>query len=357
MIASAAADDYGRTIRVVGADPGIDALIVIYIPPLEAAASAVARQLVAAIAGIQGRIPVLSCFMSTRGLPEVLRAPEARIPSYRYPEQAAIALARAARYGAWRARLEGTVPVFEDVRADEAAALIAAALARGEGWLPTEEAERLLACYGVAMARTVRVATPEEAADEATSFGGRVVLKGIGPLHKTESGAVRIGLSPADVLGEAEAMIGRVEAVGERIEGFALQEQIDGGVEMLVGVVADPVFGPVVACGGGGVTVELQRDVAVRVAPLSDLDADEMVRSLASFPLLDGFRGAPKADVGALLDAILRIGALADAHPEIAEMDCNPVMVLTDGVRVVDTRMRIQPSRPATPFASRSAAG
>jgi acyl-CoA synthetase (NDP forming) len=168
---------------------------------------------------------------------------------------------------------------------------------------------------------------------------------------------VRIGVSPADVLGEAEDMIGRVEAAGERIEGFVLQEQIDDGVEMLVGVVADPVFGPVVACGGGGVTVELQRDVAVRVAPLTDLDADEMVRSLASFPLLDGFRGAPKADVGALLDAILRIGALADAHPEIAEMDCNPVMVLADGVRVVDTRTRIQLSRPATPFASRSAAG
>ena len=305
----------------------------------------------------EGRIPVLSCFMSTRGLPEALRSPDARIPSYRYPEQAAIALARAARYGVWRARQEGTVPVFDDVREDEAAGLIAAALARGEGWLPTEEAEQLLACYGVAMARTVRVATPEEAAAAATSFGGRVVLKGIGPLHKTESGAVRIGLSPVDVLGEAQAMIGRVEAAGERIEGFALQEQIDGGVEMLVGVVADPVFGPVVACGGGGVTVELQRDVAVRVAPLTDLDADEMVRSLASFPLLDGFRGAPKADVGALLDAILRIGALADAHPEIAEMDCNPVMVLAHGVRVVDTRMRIQLSRPATPFASRSAAG
>ena len=97
---------------------------------------------------------------------------------------------------------------------------------------------------------------------------------------------------------------------------------------MLVGVVADPVFGPVVACGGGGVTVELQRDVAVRVAPITDIDADEMVRSLATFPLLDGFRGAPKADVEALVQTILRVGALADAHPEIAEMDCNPVMVL-----------------------------
>ena len=93
----------------------------------------------------------------------------------------------------------------------------------------------------------------------------------------------------------------RVEAAGERLDGFTLQERIEDAVEMLVGVVADPVFGPVVACGGGGVTVELQRDVAVRVAPITDVDADEMVRSLATFPLLDGFRGAPKADVGALV--------------------------------------------------------
>jgi acyl-CoA synthetase (NDP forming) len=244
------------------------------------------------------------------------------------------------------------------VREDEAAALIAGALGRGEGsWLPTEESEQLLACYGLTMARTLRVSTPEEAARAATSFEGNVVLKGIGPLHKTESGAVRVGLSAIDVLEEAQAMIGRVEAAGEALEGFALQEQIDGGVEMLVGVVADPVFGPVVACGGGGVTVELQRDVAVRVAPVTDIDADEMVRSLATFPLLDGFRGAPKADVDALIQTILRVGALADAHPEIAEMDCNPVMVLPHGVRVVDVRVRIQMTRPTPPFASLSAAG
>ena len=108
MIASASAEDYGRAIRVVAGDPGIDALIVIYIPPLEASAAEVARQLVGAIADVDGRIPVLSCFMSARGLPEALRAPGTRIPSYRYPEQAAIALARAVRYGMWRGRARGT---------------------------------------------------------------------------------------------------------------------------------------------------------------------------------------------------------------------------------------------------------
>ena len=355
MIASASAEDYGRAIRVVAGDPEIDALIVIYIPPLEASAAEVARQLVGAIGDVDGRIPVLSCFMSARGLPEALRAPGTRIPSYRYPEQAAIALARAVRYGVWRARAEGHVPSFDDVEPGEAAALIAAALARGDEWLPTEEAERLLACYGISLARTVTVGTPEEASEAAATFGGSVVLKGIGPLHKSEVGAVRIGVAVDDVLEEARHMIQRVEGSGERLKGFLVQEQIDGAVEMLVGVVADPVFGPVVACGGGGVTVELQRDVAVRVAPITDVDAEEMVRSLATFPLLDGFRGAPKADVDALVRTILRVGALADAHPEIAEMDCNPVMVLPTGVRVVDVRIRIRASPPTTPFDSRSA--
>jgi acetate---CoA ligase (ADP-forming) len=357
MIASASAEDYGRAIRVVAGDPGIDALIVIYIPPLEASAAEVAHQLVGAIADVAGRIPVLSCFMSARGLPEALRAPGTKIPSYRYPEQAAIALARAVRYGIWRGRAEGRVPSFDDVEPGEAAGLIAAALARGDEWLPTEEAEQLLACYGIPLPRTVSVRTPEEALHAAASFGASVVLKGIGPLHKTESGAVRIGVAADDVLEEARSMIQRVEAAGERLDGFLVQELIGDAVEMLVGVVTDPVFGPVVACGGGGVTVELQRDVAVRVAPITDLDAEEMVRSLATFPLLDGFRGAPKADVDALVQTILRVGALADAHPEIAEMDCNPVMVLPTGVRVVDVRVRIRTSPPTTPFASRSAAG
>jgi acetate---CoA ligase (ADP-forming) len=354
MIASAGAEDYGRAIRIVAADPGVDAMIVIYIPPLEASAPEVARQLVAAIGALEDPIPVLSCFMSARGMPDALRAPGVGIPSFRYPEQAAIALAHAVKYRSWRDRPGGTVPTFDDIRDDEATAVIAAALARGEGWMTGEEAERLLSCYGIAPAHTARSVDPEAAAQVAAGFQGRVVLKGSGPLHKTESGAVRIGLAAGDILDEARAMRQRVEAAGETLDGFTIQEQIEGGIEMLIGVVTDPVFGPVVACGGGGVTVELQRDVAIRVAPITDLDAEEMVRSLASFPLLDGFRGAVPADVPALQEAILRVSALADAHPEIAEMDCNPVMVLPKGLRVVDCRIRLQLPRGDVPLASRA---
>jgi acyl-CoA synthetase (NDP forming) len=253
----------------------------------------------------------------------------------------------------WRSKPEGTVPTFE-AREDQAAAVIADALTRGEGWLTPEEVRTLLDCYGVPTARQAHTTTPEEAADAAASLGGTVALKAIGPIHKTESGAVVLDLLPGDVRDAATAMAERVAATGEPFDGFLVQEMVPSGVEMLVGAVADPVFGPVIAVGAGGVTVELTRDVAVRVAPLTDLDAHEMVRSLATFPLLDGFRGAEPADVAALTDVVLRLGAIATTHDAITEMDCNPVIVHPDGAVVVDARISVQTPAPATPFGARA---
>jgi acyl-CoA synthetase (NDP forming) len=128
------------------------------------------------------------------------------------------------------------------------------------------------------------------------------------------------------------------------------------GVELLLGVVHDPLFGPVVACGAGGTATELLKDVAVRLTPLTAADAAEMVRSLATFPLLDGYRGAPPADVAALEDVLVRLGALVEAHPEIAELDCNPVRVLTEGAVVVDARVRLESVAPRPPLGARRAA-
>ena len=354
MIASASAEDYGRTIQVVAADPGVDALIVIFIPPLEEEAPAVAHVMVEAIGSIEGRIPVLTCFMSARGLPEALSAPGVRIPSYAFPEQAAIALAHAAVHGEWRRRPVGTVPRFPGVREDEAAAVIAGALERGDGWLEPDEVTRLFGCYGIPVATTLRGDTPEAAAEAAASLRGPVVLKAIGPVHKTEVGAVRLGVAVTEVAAEAEAMAHRIEEQGEDLEGFLVQELVSDGVEMLVGMTADPEFGPIVACGAGGVTVELIRDVSVRVAPITDLEAGDMIRSLATFPLLDGFRGASPRDVKALEDIVLRVSALSVDQPAIVEMDCNPVMVLERGAVVVDARVRLQPPGPPTPFAGRA---
>jgi acetyl coenzyme A synthetase (ADP forming)-like protein len=355
MIASATGEDYGRTIRDLAADPDVDALIVIYIPPLEAQAADVARHMVEAIAEVGRRIPLLTCFMSSRGIPDELRASDLRIPSYSYPEQAAIALSHATAYGVWRDRPESAVPELVGLREDEATAILASGLERGEGWLTHDEVVRLLDCYGLPRVRESVAATPNEAAEMAASFGGPVVLKALGPVHKTEVEAVRLGLTgDPRIRDEAEAMAARIAAQGEPLEGFVVQEMLEHGVEMLVGVVADRLFGPVVACGAGGTAVELTRDVAVRVAPLTETDAREMVASLATAPLLEGFRGAAPADVPALLDVIHRVSAMALAHPSIAEMDLNPVIVLPHGAAIVDARVGVREQPPAAPFADRA---
>ena len=173
-----------------------------------------------------------------------------------------------------------------------------------------------------------------------------MALKAFGPdiVHKTEVGAVELGLrSPEEVAGAADRMRQRVSAAGLPLDGFLVQEMIEAaGVEMLVGMANDPLFGPVVACSAGGVTVELVRDVAVRVTPITDVDAAEMVRELRTFPLLEGFRGAPPGDVGALIDVVLRLSAIASAHDAITEMDANPVIVHTDGAVVVERAHRRQ---------------
>ena len=136
-------------------------------------------------------------------------------------------------------------------------------------------------------------------------------------------------------------MDSRLRSAGLTPGGFLLQRMASPGVEMIVGVVHDRQFGPVVACGAGGVLVELLKDVSVRLAPLSRRDADEMVRELRSFPLLTGYRGSAPGDVAALVDTILRVSALVEDLPQIAELDLNPVLVHATGVTVVDARLRV----------------
>jgi acyl-CoA synthetase (NDP forming) len=345
MIASAGGADYAEVIRVVADSGEVDAMIVIFIPPLEALVPDVAAGIADAARSLEGRLPIVTAFMTADGIPELFRSGPVRIPSYGYPEQAAIALAHAADYGRWRDRSPGRLPELPDLRPVEAAGIVSEALGRGAEWLDPPEVERLLRCYGIRVPRSERVDDPASAGTAAERLQGEVVLKAIGPLHKTDAGAVVLGLRGRDeVIRAAAAMADRLSSAGIGLDGFLVQEEVEDGVEMLVGVAVDPRFGPVVACGAGGVTAELLRDIEVRVAPLTDLDARDMVRSLSTFPLLDGYRGAPKADVAALEETILRVGRMAEAHPEIVEMDCNPVIVLSDRAVVVDARVRIEPS-------------
>jgi acetate---CoA ligase (ADP-forming) len=356
MLASAPPEHYRRTVELVAASWEVDAVIAIFIPPLPADTAQVARA-VSEAAVAAGVVPVLNVVMSSADPP-----PEdgdgPRLPRYQFPEDAAHALARAVEYGAWRQRPPGTVPELAEARPDEAAALLAAALADGPGgrWLGPAEVARLLACYGLPVAEWRLAGSPEEAGAAANELGGPVALKAVASrlVHKTEAGAVRLHLTGADQVRTAAAeMAAAVAAAGYPVEGFLVQRMVGEGVELLVGVVHDASFGPVIACGAGGTAVELLKDVAVRITPLTDRDAAEMVRSLATYPLLDGYRGAPRADVAALEDLLLRVSALVEAHPTIAELDCNPVRVLPEGVVVVDARVRIEPASPQLPLAAR----
>jgi acyl-CoA synthetase (NDP forming) len=183
-----------------------------------------------------------------------------------------------------------------------------------------------------------------------------VALKAYGPglLHKSEAGAVALALDgPEAAMSAAAAMTERLRAAGTPPEGFLVQSMAAGGVEMIVGVVQDPRFGPVVACGAGGTAVELLKDVSVRLTPLTAREADEMIHGLATFPLLDGYRGRPPADLAALRELVLRLGALAEDLPEVAEVDLNPVIVGTHGVAVVDARIRLEAREPRPPVGSR----
>jgi acyl-CoA synthetase (NDP forming) len=166
-------------------------------------------------------------------------------------------------------------------------------------------------------------------------------------VHKTDAHAVRLRLGTDEQVAAAATDIARtVAAAGHRLRCYLVQPMVDDGVELLVGVTHDPTFGPVVVCGAGGTAVELVHDIAVRITPLTAGDASEMVRSLATFPLLDGYRGAPKADVAALEDLLLRVSALADEQPAIAELDCNPVVVDVGGAVVIDARVLVRPVAP-----------
>ncbi len=358
MVASASSADFARAIRVVASDPHVDALIVIFIPPIALRPEQVAEEILKATRELEGRLPILSTFMASYGSPEILSDGENRIPSYPFPEAAARALARAVQYGEWLATPEGSVPDFPKIRREAAAAIVARALRGGGGWLTPEEVEKLLDCYGISLVRMLHAGTPQEAGLVAQELGGQVVLKAVAPglVHKTEAGAVRLDLAGKEETEEAaEAMLEKLGLAGLEGTGFIVQPMVKSGVEMLVGVTHDPVFGPIVVCGAGGVLVELLKDVVVRITPLTDQDASEMVQSLKTFPLLKGYRGGPRYDVQALEQLILRVGALVEDIHEIGELDLNPVIVLPEGqgLALVDARVRVAEALPPLPFGAK----
>jgi len=340
-------DAFRSCLEAVAADHGVDAVLAIEVP------TAIA-DLTTAIATAQVAKPIAAVRL---GRPESVSVlgqvgGQQHIPAYSYPENAARALAHAAGYREWRESQHGELPELADVDSGRARALITAFLAGcpGGGWLPTQGAMALLACYGVPMVSTEVVADGAAAEAAAARLGGSVVLKAeaAGVVHKSQAGAVRLDLRTADEVAGAYAEL--AAAFGDKLRRVLVQPMVADGVETIVGVVQEPVFGPLVVFGLGGVATDVLADRSARLAPLTDVDAAAMIVAVRAAPLLLGRAGQPAVDTTALAGLLLRVSRLADDLPEVAELDLNPVIARPDGVVAVDVRVRVAPAAPRDPF-------
>jgi len=349
MVASAGPEEFRQSIETMLSAPEVDALIVIYTPidlqQAEAINDAIRRGIANGRAA-GARKPVLTCMMAGAAEPHPLEIGAERIPAFRFPENAVRALSKAAGYAEWRAADAGRVWRFDDVRSGEAQTLVAGVVAaRGDTWLKPDEVARLLAAYDVPAVSGQLVKSADEAAAAAERTGGPVVAKIVAAdlLHKSEVGGVRADLrTPNEVRHAVTELLAIAEARRLHLEGILIQPMASG-VETMVGVTQDPLFGGVVGFGMGGTDVELERDVHFRPAPLTDRDAADLVRESRAFPRLTGYRGRPAGDVPALTDLLLRVSQLAAEHPDVLEVDLNPVMVgaAGQGCVVVDARVRV----------------
>ena len=277
--------------------------------------------------------------------PEPLRVlREAGVPLFIWPENAVCCAAECVRYGAARRRLKDHPPVVAGRARAKAAAIIERVRVEGRGALFEHEAKNLLAVYGVGVPKGVLI---QDDADiiAAEIFGDRplamkIVSQDI--LHKSDAGGVKLNVRGADSIraarGDILANAGAYDSEA-RIEGVLCTPMAEAGVEIIIGVIQDPIFGPVMMFGLGGIFVEVLKDVAFRAIPMSRADTHEMLDQIASRKILEGVRGPPPVETDAIVDLMMAVAELAQAHPEIAEIDLNPVIARADGLDVADARM------------------
>jgi acetyl coenzyme A synthetase (ADP forming)-like protein len=344
MIASASADQYRAALSLVLADPAVDSVIVIYIPVLPTASLEVAAAIRECTASANGKT-VLATFMSAAGAPTPLNP----VPAFPFPERAVQALAAATRYAAWRGTPVGNTVRFEDIDQNRIRSIVDGTLARGGGWLDPLDVADVLAALRIGTPAMSLARSANDAMEAAMRMGFPVALKAYGPelLHKSDVGGVKLWLR--DESSVFAAYEGLSSVLGDRMTGAVVQAMVTHGVEMMVGATDDSTFGHVIAVGAGGTLVELLNDVAFRLYPLTDADADRMLSELRCAKLLQGFRGAKPLDVTALRDTILRVSTLLEICPEVRELDVNPLKVRESGAIAVDARIRVERSQPVLP--------
>jgi acetyltransferase len=351
LLPAANEDDYQFTMEEILQDDGVDAVIVISVPPISADAIKVARRISAAAA--KSDKTVLGCFMGVKGLAAAAKELQKQaVPAFSFPESAARALAAMARYADWlkspfgRNREVNAIPTFE-VRHDVVAGIIAAAKKNAREQLTDWEAFQVLAAYGIPIVGYKICHNLEEVLQAARSLGYPVVLKVSSPevIHKSDIGGVELDLrSEPEVCAAFERLNAKLQAGGISSEGtqFLVQQMIEGGREVLLGINAVPTFGSLIAFGLGGIYVEALKDIALRVSPLTREDAKELVQSIRGIGILQGLRGEKPVAFDKLYETILRLSQLAQDFPEIVEMDINPFLLFHEAEKCAAADVRIR---------------
>jgi acetyl coenzyme A synthetase (ADP forming)-like protein len=351
--AGATAEEFYQILKVLAGDKDNDAVLVMFIPPVVIGTEAMedAIRHVAPVFWRQGK-PLLACFLGERGFKAKLGSSGKYVPCYHFPEEAVSALARAVEYAEMRRKPKGTIPRIRGIKRKKAREIVERAMTRSSQrplWLSAREMAGLLGCYGIRFAETLMAKTPSEAAASASKIGFPVAVKLASPTisHKTDVDGVKLDLSSISEVKRAFRDIKKsLVKIGraQEMEGVTVQPMISEGVETIVGVTQDPIFGPLLMFGSGGIYAELIKDVVFNIHPLTNLDAREMVSSIKMAELFKGYRGLPPSDTQAIEDLLLRVSALVEDMPQIAELDFNPVKVMPqgEGYWVVDARIMVK---------------
>jgi acetate---CoA ligase (ADP-forming) len=351
VIANSGTQEYRACLEILCNNPDFDALLVIFIPPLATPIREVAQALSDLLASRPNLdFPVVAVFFDPHS--SVISVPiseqmgdahkKRSVPVYTFPENAVVALGAAVRYGMWRAAPVGSIV---EIPIDRAEAQRVLAANPSGGWLSQPDVAALLGAVGIDILTAKTVRSAEEAAAAARGIGQPIAMKALEPavLHKSDVGGVILNVTASEAANAYGRLAAQLAAHDITLAAAAVMPMAKAGVEVLAGITHDPVFGPLVAFGSGGFLVELLDDAVFRVLPLTDRDAAEMIRSTRAYRLLKGFRGSPPADIPAVEKLLLQLGALAEAVPQIAEIDLNPVVVhpAGEGITLIDARVRL----------------
>jgi acetyl coenzyme A synthetase (ADP forming)-like protein len=346
MIASASADHYRKALHLLFADKNVDAIICVFVPPIMIDEMAVAQAIVGASEHEQK--PILSCFMGPdERSAGIERLKKAGIPVYTFPEAIARTYSQMVRYTAWQNRPVGTVPP-RSAAVTSARTMIAKLAQSGQKLLLGNDALAVLDQCGIPAATLTVADDADAAAAAAAEAGYPVVLKLDAPklVHKTDIGGVATDVRSEEELREKYAAL-MARAAEHKLNDarVAVQAMVSGGVEMVLGMVRDPKFGPMIMCGFGGIFVEVVKDVTFKLPPLSEEDAREMIDQLKGKRVIEGFRGAPAVDTAPIIDALLVLSHLVEGFPSISELDINPFVACPDGHRskAIDARIVLSP--------------